>query len=895
MHRNLRGRRLLSGRRHGWANALLAVASATLLLQPTATAATARAPHPARPAAGHGGELAAGSAITRHEILSLLRPGTGLCAGLFQSRAVDDAPCTHGPDTLLPDPHGHVGIPPGLRARSLPEFDDLPGIPCYSSGPRVHVFYAYFEKNLLDAPGLKNRRAAILNAVAVADRILSVSASQSGGVRHIRWVMSQCHLTITPFRVAQKWTFEAFDPTYLRAHLERAGLMSKSEKGLTFLETETAPIPAGCQGVGEVYPDDRTTPANLNNHGDMNTLVVTGCADALFDPFAMGEVSIHELFHSMGAVQQSAPHHTNNRHCWDESDVMCYDDDFRPKTFPLRKICPATVPELLDCNDNDYFDTNPPGGSYLATHWDAARNTFQATTAPPRYQPLPTPLIALKSPGSVVSGTVKVPLTVRSQGGGITEVDFTVDGRKTVDRAAPYAVTVNTLGRPNGARITIGALAIDRFGRQGTAKQLALTVRNPTATLLTPASFQPIGQRFSWSATASAAPGHTIQKVELLAAYNDGKTSVIDTDATAPFGGTVTALPRPSIFAGTLRVRATQSGGTAVTSSGRDVVLSPPLVTNVMGPAFGVGSRPVTFLTQVGASPGLSVSSLHVRVIPGFDDTGQPVDQFDVRTPIATRGPDAWFAASWPRPGGFQPVATKTYTLAFTAIDSAGSASGFAYPATVSWLAGSHSSVGISEPSAGATVGGAHVTIAADPDLNGAQAFNGQIDVDLGGADFPIDGTTTPAWTIPNDSQPGGWNTTQVANGPHLLQADVFTNENLGDAPSPGRIVTVDNADPRIVVGGVSAGDHVTGSVHLHAALSGLPGGWPAPVEVVFYANGRSVDEDTSPAPQAADGTWSTAPYDDGRVEVRAVAIFFGQGTASWRLWSAPVVVTVHH
>jgi hypothetical protein len=856
-----------------------------LVLQP---AAVASPPHPAAAAGRTSSELAAGSAITRHEILSRLRPGTGRCAGLFQSRAAAGGPCTHGPDTVLPDTGGDVD------ARSLPEFDDLPGVPCYSSGPRVHVFYAYFEKNLLDAPGLKNRRAAILHAVAMADRILSVSAAQSGGVRHIRWVMSQCHLTITPFRVAPKWTFEAFDPTFLRQHLERAGRMSKSEKGLTFLETATAPIPAGCQGVGELYPDDRTSPANLNNHGDMNALVVTGCADAVFFPTIMGEISIHELFHTMGAVQHSAPHHTNSGHCWDESDVMCYDDDSRPRTFPLKKICPHTVPELLDCNDNDYFDTNPPAGSYLATHWDAARNAYQATTAPPRYQRLPTPQVALKSPGAVVSGTVRVPLTVRSQGSGITEVDFTVDGRKTLDRTAPYVVTVNTLGRPNGARITVGALAIDRFGGRGAAKQITLTVRNPTATLLTPTSFQSIGQRFAWSATASAAPGHTIQKVELLAFYDDGKTSVIDTDSHAPFGGSVTALPRPSRFSRALRVRATQSGGTAVTSPARDVTLSPPQVTNVFGPAWGVGSRPVTFLTQVAAAPELTVASLHVRVFQGFG-TAQPVEQFDVHGPVATDGPDAWFAVSWPRPGGVQPVAGKAYTVRFTASDETGSSGDIAYDATVSWLPGSHSSVAISAPAAGATVSGTDVTIGAHPDLNGAQAFGGQLDVDVGAADFSIDGTTTPPWTIPNDVEPDGWDTTRLANGPHLLQADIFTNTGNGDAPSPGRIVTVDNADPRIAVGGVAAGDHVTGSVHLHAALAGLPEGWGTPNQVEFFANGREVADDTSPAPLAADGTWNTAPYDDGRVEVRSVATFFGATGGIWQLWSAPVVVTVRH
>jgi hypothetical protein len=334
-----------------------AVAAACLtLIGLLPSAATADSPpHPAR--SGHRAasavrgdsgsralrELAANSAIARHEILARLRPGSGRCAGAFQSATGGHrAPCTHGPDTWIPDSRGHLGVPPGVRATPLPQFSSLPGIPCYSSGARVHVFYAFFQKNLLDADGAKNRRSAILNAVAVADRILNVSAAQSGGIRHIRWVMRQCRLVITPFKLGSRFSFEAFDPTYLRHRLQQAHLWHASEKGLAFLETETAPIPAGCQGIGELWYDDRHTPANLNNHGDMNTLVVTGCGDPVFDRFAMGMVSIHELFHSMGSVQHSAPHHTNNSHCWDESDDMCYDDDGRPGTFPLRHICRPT-------------------------------------------------------------------------------------------------------------------------------------------------------------------------------------------------------------------------------------------------------------------------------------------------------------------------------------------------------------------------------------------------------------------------------------------------------------------------------------------------------------------------------------------------------------------------
>jgi hypothetical protein len=53
---------------------------------------------------------------------------------------------------------------------------------------------------------------------------------------------------------------------------------------------------------------------------------------------------------------------------------MCYNDG---SGVPVRPdVCPAAHEPYFDCNKDDYFHTNPPAGSYLATRWNPARSSF---------------------------------------------------------------------------------------------------------------------------------------------------------------------------------------------------------------------------------------------------------------------------------------------------------------------------------------------------------------------------------------------------------------------------------------------------------------------------------------------------------------------------------------
>jgi hypothetical protein len=51
----------------------------------------------------------------------------------------------------------------------------------------------------------------------------------------------------------------------------------------------------------------------------------------------------------------------------------------------MQIVCPGGQPvdnTKLDCNHDDYFNTNPAPGSYLATHWNPANNQFLTNALP---------------------------------------------------------------------------------------------------------------------------------------------------------------------------------------------------------------------------------------------------------------------------------------------------------------------------------------------------------------------------------------------------------------------------------------------------------------------------------------------------------------------------------
>jgi hypothetical protein len=342
--------------RRWWHGAVVAIAAALLAAGPTVPGAI-------------GSDASAPSTIGWR----------GGCGALQEMQIDGSTVCTHGSD---PAPAGvDVGRPwepPRPAQSSVPPPQPLTAaaapapVPCYgdgTSGNRVQALYAYPA----DRPDRYDQVvASIRQWAADADAVFAKSAATTGGTRHVRFVTdAACTLVVerVPLTTAGDDTFEN-----TIAELGAAGYTRPDRKYLVWVDSTVL-----C-GIAAYYPDDRAGQDNANN-GDPSIRGTVARVDSGCWGFGgRGEsVEAHELMHMLGAVEPSAPHATLFGHCTDDADRMCYADG-SPQA--IQDVCPAADEALFDCDHDDYFNTEPPSGSYLATHWNAARSSFLAAEEP---------------------------------------------------------------------------------------------------------------------------------------------------------------------------------------------------------------------------------------------------------------------------------------------------------------------------------------------------------------------------------------------------------------------------------------------------------------------------------------------------------------------------------
>ncbi len=252
----------------------------------------------------------------------------------------------------------------------------------------------------------------------VVDAVFNDSGAETGGVRHVRFVTGPgCTLDVAKVALSPAGIASLGGTA---AELAAQGFDRPDRKYLVWVDAYRF-----C-GVATVELDDRPSPDNANN-GDGNPGMV-----ARVDRGCWGRVNpsveVHELVHLLGGAQPSAPNANDNFHCTDDADVLCYDDDgvldglvwAHGRQVPLRSVCGPSQERLLDCGHDDYFHTDPPAESYLATHWNVASSSFLTSDGPAAVADRTAPRPTAPRPrvvGAIGGGRVPVRLRWSSRSG----------------------------------------------------------------------------------------------------------------------------------------------------------------------------------------------------------------------------------------------------------------------------------------------------------------------------------------------------------------------------------------------------------------------------------------------------------------------------------------------
>jgi hypothetical protein len=371
--------------------------------------------------------------------------------------------CTHGPDPApsavdfpVPRPPAPPGQANGLLFPDPPgdapsQAAAQPGIGCYGDGQdgnRVQAVYAFPA----DHP---DRYAQMLPSIrqwaAETDAVFQGSAAQTGGVRRIRFVTdSNCNLIVN--RVALSSAGDD-DLTSTIAELSAQGYNKSDRKYLVWMDSSEL-----C-GIATYYEDDRPTADNFNNGRSGIPGSVARIDSGCWGLGSRGQsVEAHELMHTLGAVVATAPNSTVNGHCDDTDDRMCYADG--SPLLVLRSVCGPDQEALFDCNHDDYFNTNPAGGNYLATHWNTANNSFLSTS-------FTSPTLAVGDAVATEGDSGTTPMTF--------PVTLTTASSKPV--TVSYATADGSARAPDDYQATSGTLT---FNAGETAKSVTVLIKGDT-------------------------------------------------------------------------------------------------------------------------------------------------------------------------------------------------------------------------------------------------------------------------------------------------------------------------------------------------------------------------------------------------------------------------------
>jgi hypothetical protein len=333
---------------------------------------------------------------------SVLPAASGDPARARSQRAFDRG-AVLGPDHEdLGDGHFKVRLKDGkLVYTHGPDFFESHGLSIGPGDPERAPVCAtdYYQYVLYARPATATDRYATMKAQIQAsmrriNAALNEASLKSGGPTADYKVQCDAQAQLTVGSFANSGTSSFTDII----NAAKAAGFNKSNADYTIFYDGAGP--SGTCGIATMYWDERLTASNYNNNGGGYAVSYSGCWEM---------VPMHENGHNQGAVQFYAPNGTGSGgHCQDEQDVMCYADGGSRFTGLLQR---CTVELEFDCGYDDYFDSAPEAGEYLASHWNmgSTLNRFikfgGAGTPPPPTDPDPsTPTLSNGVARSDISG-----------------------------------------------------------------------------------------------------------------------------------------------------------------------------------------------------------------------------------------------------------------------------------------------------------------------------------------------------------------------------------------------------------------------------------------------------------------------------------------------------------
>lgn len=318
--------------------------------------------------------------------------------------ALADAPglVTHGPDLVAAAP----------RPRSARRAGTIDDVVCSAESRTRHVLLAYLipRDHAGGSPDVRGDRYSVVadqlrQATYDASAIIDARAGElaPGSRRRIR-VACDADARPTVLRVVLPRTAAEYrDPSVgfngIIDDLDRLGLLPSYDpftartlpavrRILAYYDAQFVP---GIAGQGTMYrrstllgqgaalssPMIGRSVRNINNSPPQASVAVEyGTTYGLNDAAAPDPDSLlHELSHTMGAVQDEPPTSSLGGHCIDGQDVMCYDDGGARGSSYTESACPLAPGSAgslsYDCNGDTYFHPAPPAGNPLAmpTTW----------------------------------------------------------------------------------------------------------------------------------------------------------------------------------------------------------------------------------------------------------------------------------------------------------------------------------------------------------------------------------------------------------------------------------------------------------------------------------------------------------------------------------------------